>query len=199
MTVKKNTKSAAKRIEILRGAASAFRRHGYHGASMDAIAREVRMTKGNLYYYFRDKEEILYFCHDYSVNLLLKVLHTVEASGKSPSEKLRTLIGEFVHMIIDELHGTALTLDLGALSPPRLRKIIRKRDEFDRGLRRILEEGMEAGEFHAADAKLLSFAILGSINWIPRWFTPSGPAQSAQIAPAFADYLIRGLVKSNSR
>ena len=25
------------------------------------------MTKGNLYYYFRNKEEILYACHEYSL------------------------------------------------------------------------------------------------------------------------------------
>jgi AcrR family transcriptional regulator len=190
-------KSAKKRLEILRSAAAAFRRRGYHGASVDAIARELRMTKGNLYYYFKDKEEILYFCHDYSVKLLLALLKKVEASDSPPKEKLRTLIVEFVHMIIDELHGTALTLDLQALSPPRLRKIIAKRDKFDRGIRRILQDGMDAGVFLPGDPKLLAFAILGSVNWIPRWFNPGGPAHSGEIAPAFADYLIAGLLSRN--
>ena len=43
------------------------------------------------------------------------------------------------------------------------------------------------------DAKLRSFAILGAVNWIPRWFDPAGPATSQQIADRFADYLIAGL------
>ena len=52
---------------------------------------------------------------------------------------------------------------------------------------------MTAGIFHAADAKLLSFAILGAVNWIPRWFNPAGPATSDEIADRFAEYLIAGL------
>lgn len=188
-------KSAKKRLEILRGAAAVFRRRGFHGASVDAIARQLRMTKGNLYYYFRNKEEILYFCHDYSVNLLLKLLERIEASDAPPAQKLRTLVIEFVHMIIDELHGTALTLDPQALSAPRLGKIIAKRDKFDRGMRRILRQGMDAGVFRAGDAKLMAFAILGAVNWIPRWFNPSGPAHSDEIAEAFAGYLVAGVLQ----
>jgi AcrR family transcriptional regulator len=188
-------KSAKKRLEILRGAAAVFRRHGFHGASVDAIARQLRMTKGNLYYYFRNKEEILYFCHDYSVNLLLDLLERIEASDAPPAQKLRTLVIEFVHMIIDELHGTALTLDPQALSPPRLGKIIAKRDKFDRGMRRILRQGMDAGVFRLGDPKLMAFAILGAVNWIPRWFNPSGPAHSDEIAAAFADYLVAGVLQ----
>ncbi|HXN65778.1 MAG TPA: TetR/AcrR family transcriptional regulator [Candidatus Acidoferrales bacterium] len=192
-------KRAKKRLEILRSAASAFRRHGYHGASVGRIARTLRMTKGSLYYYFKNKEEILYFCHDYSLDLLLNLLKEVEASGAPPDEKLYSLIVAFVHTIIDELNGIALTMDLQPLSPARLRNIIAKRDAFDRGIRHILQAGMQSGAFRRGDPKLLSFAILGAVNWITRWFSPRGPADSDEISRAFADYLIAGLREGNPR
>ena len=190
---RREARTQARRIEILKSAAAAFRRRGYHGASMGEIADALRMTKGSLYYYFRNKEEILYFCHDYSLDILLALLDRVEAGGAPPQERLQELVTAFVHMIIDELHGTALTLDLGALSPPLLRKVILKRDRFDRGIRRILVDGMERGTFAPGDPKLLTFAILGAVNWISRWFDPRGPATSEEIGRAFADYLIAGL------
>src|SRR6266496_6783932 len=112
----RNGKVRRRRVEILRSAAAAFRRRGYHGASVEEIARTLRMTKGSLYYYFKNKEEILYFCHDYSLDILLDLLERVERGGRAPDEKLRLLVVSFVHMIIDELHGTALTMDLQALS-----------------------------------------------------------------------------------
>ena len=37
-----------RRIDILKSAAAAFRRRGYHGASVDEIARALEMTKGTL-------------------------------------------------------------------------------------------------------------------------------------------------------
>ncbi len=190
-------KYAEKRLEILKSAAAAFRRRGYYASSVDSIARALHMTKGNLYYYFRNKEEILYFCHDHSLDHLLELLNKAEESDSPPDAKLRALIVGFVHMIIDELRGTALTLDLQALSPLRLRKIIAKRDKFDRGIRRIINSGVEAGIFRPGDPKLRTFAIFGSVNWIPRWFDPRGPARSDEIAEAFADYLVAGLLETD--
>ena len=73
--------------------------------------------------------------------------------------------------------------------------IIARRDKFDKGMRRVIEEGLANGTFTVrdGDAKLLSFAILGAVNWIPRWYDPNGPATSTEIADRFADYFLRGL------
>jgi len=181
------------RVDILKSAAAAFRRLGYHGATVEQIAAALHMKKGNLYYYFHNKEEILFACHEYSLQRLLALLTEVEHSGLTPDEKLRRLIVEFVHTILDELHGTALFLDLEALSPAHLKTIIVGRDKFDHGIRKVLDEGIRSGTFAQTDAKLLSFAILGAVNWIPRWYNPDGPATSQEIADRFADYLIAGL------
>jgi AcrR family transcriptional regulator len=185
--------NSATRIEILKSAAAAFRKLGYHGATVEQIASALRMKKGNLYYYFRNKEEILFACHQYSLDRLLALLEEVQQSGAGPEDKLRRLIVTFVHTILDELHGTALFLDLEALTPAHLKTVIVRRDQFDRGMRQVIQEGVAFGSFGAVDAKLLSFAILGAVNWIPRWFHPEGPASSEQIGQLFADYLIGGL------
>ena len=184
---------APTRVQILKSAAAAFRRLGYHGATVEEIAAALHMKKGNLYYYFRNKEEILFACHQHSLDRLHELLDGVEQSGVSPEEKLRRLIVAFVHTILDELHGTALFLDLEALSPAHLKAVIVRRDRFDRGIRKVLEEGIGTGAFAKGDAKLLAFAILGAVNWIPRWFDPRGPASSQEIADRFSDYLIAGL------
>jgi len=184
-----------RRTEILKSAAAAFRRRGYHGASVDEIASALEMTKGNLYYYFKNKEEILFACHEYSLDLLLALMADVQADTASPDAKLRRLVLAFVHLILDELHGTALTLDPEALSPVPLQHVIEKRDQFDQGVRAIIQQGIDEGLFKAGDPKLIEFAMMGAINWIPKWFAPEGPATSDQIGDAFADYLVGGLLK----
>ena len=186
---------ADRRIEILKSAAAAFRRRGYHGASVDEIASALEMTKGNLYYYFRNKEEILYACHDYSLDVLLALMLDVQAGTARPDEKLRRLILAFVHLMLDELQGTALTLDLQALSPSLQRRIIAKRDRFDRGLREIIQQGIDSGLFRTGDPKMIGFAIMGAVNWITKWFDPAGAMTSEQIGQRFADYLVGGLLK----
>ena len=185
--------SAATRIEILKSAAAAFRKLGYHGATVEQIAAALRMKKGNLYYYFKNKEEILFACHEYSHDRLQELLDDAVRSTAPAEAKLRRLITGAVHVILDELHGTALLLDLEALSPAHLKAVVHRRDRFDRGMRLIIEEGMATGAFAPGDPKLLGFAMLGALNWISRWFNPSGPSSSDDIATRFADYLIAGL------
>lgn len=188
--------NASTRIEILKSAAIAFRRFGYHGATVEQIAAALHMKKGNLYYYYRNKEEILLACHQYSLDRLLAILEEIELSDAAPDEKLRRLIVSFVHTILDELHGTALFLDLEALSAAHRKVVVARRDRFDRGMREVIERGIRSGVFGAIDAKLLSFAILGAVNWIPRWYKPEGQVSSQEIADRFADYLITGLRRS---
>jgi AcrR family transcriptional regulator len=195
--VPKVANGSDRKIEILKSAAAAFRRRGYYGASVDEIASALEMTKGNLYYYFRNKEEILYACHDYSLDVLLGLLEEVQADPSRADDKLRKLILAFIHMMLDELRGTALTLDLQALSPALLKRIIAKRDRFDRGLREIIQQGMDQGLFRAGDAKMIGFAMMGSVNWITKWFDPDGPMSSEEIGQRFADYLVGGLLKSS--
>jgi len=186
-------RSQSIRVQILQSAAAAFRKFGYHGATVQRIAAALEMEKGNLYYYFRNKEEILFACHQYSLDRLILLLDEIAGNGAGPDEKLRTLIVALVHTILDELHGTTLFIDLDALTPAHFKTIISRRDRVDRGMRQIITDGMASGTFGDLDAKLLSFAILGAVNWIPRWFKPEGPASSQEIAERFASYLIAGL------
>jgi AcrR family transcriptional regulator len=180
-------------IDILKSAAIAFRKLGYHGATVEQIAAALHMKKGNLYYYYRNKEEILFACHQYSLDRVIELLEEIDHSDAPADDKLRRLINAFVHTILDELHGTALFLNLEALSPAHLRTVIARRDRFDRGMRQIIADGVRTGAFGPCDPKLISFAILGAVNWIPRWFKPNGPASSQEIADRFAEFLIAGL------
>src|SRR5437762_9251024 len=91
---------ASTRVDILKSAAAAFRRLGYHGATVEQIAAALHMKKGNLYYYFKNKEEILFACHQYSLDQLTQLLEEIDGSGAAADVKLRQLIDAFVHTIL---------------------------------------------------------------------------------------------------
>lgn len=197
-TERRAKKTRLKREAILRSAAAAFRRKGYYGSSMEDISEQLLMTKGSLYYYFNDKEDILFACHDFSLDRVLEKLAEVQKRSDKPSVKLRALIQGLVDVMIDELQGSALALDFSALSDAKLQKIIKKRDEFERGMRTIIQDGVKLGEFRKFDSKLASFAILGSINWISRWYRPEGQFHAREIGKLYSDLFIDGLVNGGN-
>ncbi|MBI4168760.1 MAG: TetR/AcrR family transcriptional regulator [Acidobacteria bacterium] len=186
-------KAVVRKLDILRKAAAAFRDRGYAATSVRDIARRAGMTPGNLYYYFRDKQEILYFCQDYSLDVLLREARRIRRRALRADEKIRALIRSQVLCMLDELRGSAGHIEFHAISRPRLRRIIEKRDAYERIVRAVVKDGIREGRFSTCDPKLVSLAMLGAVNWTARWYRPGGGRTPEAIAAAFADYLVRGL------
>ena len=188
-------KAVRKKLEILRGAAAAFRDRGYAATSVRDIARRTGMAPGNLYYYFRNKQEILYFCQDYSLDVLLREARRVARAREAPEEKVRAIVRAHVLCMLDALHGSAGHIEFHAIPRARLRRIISKRDAYERIVRDVVEDGVRRRRFAARDAKLATLAILGAVNWTARWYRADGTLTPEAIADAFADYLVRGLLR----
>jgi AcrR family transcriptional regulator len=151
------------------------------------------LVKGNLYYYFKNKQDILYHCHIKCMEISLAALEEVATAPGMQSERLRILLIRHIRSITEEAYGGVLLTDLESLTAAQRKNYVAMRDRFEQGVRRLIQEGVKRGEFRKQNVAVAGFAILGAINWIPKWFRPDGPLPSAEIAEAFADQLIRSL------
>src|SRR5262245_54456856 len=73
------TKSQRRREDILRKATELFDRQGYANTSLDDIARVVGIAREGIYYYFKNRAEIL--------------LHIIEPRSLALIEGLRKIVG----------------------------------------------------------------------------------------------------------
>src|ERR1700754_3225851 len=97
-----------RREAILRSVANILRNSRFSTLTIQSIADELGMTKGNLYYYFKDKQEILYYCHMRSMEISLLALNEATQNGGSPTEMLRILLTHHIRAIVDEGFGGIL-------------------------------------------------------------------------------------------
>ena len=87
------------RAAILHAAAHEFAQHGIAGARTDAIAREARVNKALLYYYFKDKETLYGAVLDEAFSGLKTTVFRVLDSDLGPSEKMLAYIGAYFDFI----------------------------------------------------------------------------------------------------
>ncbi len=187
-------KRRRRRAEILHAALRAFRERGYHVTTLDDIAARLGVRKTALYHYFPDKEALLYACHREGLEEVEGII--AEARRHSPrcADQLAYAIREHVRVMTDTLEGSSLAFEVSALSPKHRAEVIAARDRYERALRDVVRRGVATGEFRAVDPKLAVFAILGSINWIARWYSLDGSVRPPELGAQFADHLVRGLM-----
>jgi AcrR family transcriptional regulator len=195
---RRSLRADARRVAILRAAARVFRVRGFADAGMRHIAVEAELSPGNLYHYFRGKDELLFFCQDRSVDRLLDALAAARKNRRPLPIRLRDLAVAHVLCLVDDVEGSAAHLEVDAL-PSRLRaRIVAKRDRYERGVRALVAAGVRASTLHATDATIATRAFLGALNWTAHWFRPDGPQSPQHIAEQVAEYAVAGLTNRQS-
>src|ERR1700757_1573819 len=87
------------RAAILKAAAHEFAQHGIAGARTVAIAREARVNKALVYYYFKDKETLYGAVLDNAFSgLKATVLRDLDGDG-APRDKILAYVGAYFDFI----------------------------------------------------------------------------------------------------
>jgi len=162
---------------------------------MREIAEGLGMASGALYYYFESKEDLLYACQMLSLKRLIRSGLSIAASPLGAPEKLRRVIHAHLGHILDALGGSFAHIEFHALPQPLLRRVVSKRDAYERILRRIIRDGVAEGAFRATDEKLAALALLGALNWTVVWWSPEGGRDIGAVADHIAETFLEGISK----
>lgn len=189
-----------RRQQFLDSAGEVFRVKGYQAASMKDIATRAASDRASLYYCFGSKQEIFAELVRQAVTDNVVLAESIAASGDTAVDRLRRMIVSlaesyeqhypYLHLHVQEdmrqlpEGGLSADEDLRALG-----------DRCTRATSAVTREGVAAGEFRPdIDPDMLTFAVLGAVNWCHRWFVPGGRLSGTQVGEAFADILLRGAV-----
>ncbi len=181
---------ATKRQAVILAAGQAFRRRGYHNASMTEIAKTLGLTKAALYYYVRNKEEVLYECHLMAYEAMDEILRT-KYDGATALDRLEALYVDFVNMLTAS--GVSLLTDVNSLGPENKLDVLARRGKIERKIIRLVKEGQKDGSIRSGDARLHVFFFMGALNWLNAWYDASGRLKGEDIAAHFAVQMRAGI------
>ena len=160
-----------KRDAVLAEAAALFNEKGYHSTSLTEVADRLKFTKTAIYYYVKNKNDLLYHTYMQSLDEIDQATKDAETKGENGLDKLceYVLSKAFVHP-----EASALLNEIDAVEDPKRRAELRKRLRVaNKRIATWMEEGIEDGSVAACDPDLAGRFVMGAFNWMPRWIGSS--------------------------
>lgn len=156
----------ARREEILEAAVAVFADLGYSRATLADVARGAGVSAGTVSHYFRTKEALFEELIRQKMERVAAVEAALAEPGRSHEEILRRVLGHFSGMLSER--GTAclsavIKSERGALPGAARIMIEQVGERFRRLLVRLVEGGIEAGEFRPVDAEAVAAVLIPAL------------------------------------
>jgi AcrR family transcriptional regulator len=184
-----------KRDAVLRMAAQSFNEKGFHATSLDDVAARLNVTKPTLYYYFKNKEEILFECVRIGLQMIDEAAENVARRGGTGVEQLFAVMRKYAEIVTMDFGMCLIRVGEDPLQPAARRKLRQLKARIDRRFRSLIEQGIAEGDLAPCDAKIAAFTVAGALSWIARWYRPDGPLSPNDIAEQCISILVDGLVR----
>ena len=181
---------------ILVTAAELFRRDGYSKATTRQLGEAVGIRGPSVYYHFKSKEDILLGICTESLSRLSAAVQGATPDDFDTLPRLRAMIETHVRTLLDDgdMHTTALT-EMRWLSHALLTDVTDERDAYEAMFRTAVAAAQASGEVRSdLDARVLTRAILGLMNWTVFWYRPDGELAADEIASVLLSLLLEGVV-----
>ncbi|WP_433548382.1 TetR/AcrR family transcriptional regulator [Streptomyces sp. CA-294286] len=188
---------AARRLLV--AAVEAFAERGYHATTTRDIAGRAGMSPAALYIHYKTKEELLHRISRIGHDKALRILESAADGDGSAAERLTDAVTTFVRWHAAH-HTTARVVqyELDALADEHRAEIVQLRRRSDAAVRRIINDGVKAGEFQVADVSGTTLAVLSLCIDVARWFDVQGRRTPDEVGALYAELVLRMVAADSS-
>ena len=193
-TVRKTEESRfeLQKDRMLRAAAQCFNEKGFSGSSLKDVAKILGLTDAALYYYVRNKEELVYLCYVRAAELGREAMERATLAGGNGLQTIRTYLRYHIEIMVGERGPIAIMSEIPSLRPEHREEVLEFSRRHSAQFEDILQAGISDGSIAPCDVRMTGNAIMGSINWIPKWYH-GDDAVGRKIKDEFPEILTSGL------
>ncbi len=194
-------KSVRRRERILQSAIEIFDRQGYANTSMDDIAKQVGIRREGIYYYFKNRSEILLNIILPQSEALVEGLREIAGSDRPTLEKLRLAVRNHLERFDRYCLEMTVSLRDGYFEDAAEVRDVMSRiwKDYERLWTGLIADGQAGGELRkCGDPKMLAFGILGMCNWLARWYDPDKSVSVPTLIDSYFHMIAYGLATDRS-
>ncbi len=186
------TRFQLQRDRMLKAAARCFNQKGYSGTSLKDVADILGLTDAALYYYVHNKEELVYQCYVRAVDVGREAMERAVADGNTGLEQVQLYLRYHIEFMVGDRGPIAILSEIPSLNTDHRNDILELSRIHSARFEAILERGIADGSIASCDVRMTGNAIMGSVNWIPKWYH-GDETMAAKIIAEFPAILSGGL------
>ncbi len=192
----KEQKAALIQEEILIAAARLIASRGFRAVTVDDISAEMGFTKSIVYYYLKNKNEILWRIFEKIDETYANGLDEALAAGGSPVEQMANVMRMHCMNVLIHLDwATIYNRDFNELTEAQRAKVQENRRHYNARIQSLYEEGVRRGIFQDTPSVIAVSCLIGACNWPYTWFNPKGKLTAEEIAEGYSRQLIHGVLQ----
>lgn len=179
---------------ILRNAAKAFMEKGYYKTSLDDIASMQNVTKPTLYYYIKNKEDILVKCENEACGRINHLLDQVIDGSGNGFQKLYKFIHGYIRIINDDIVRCHVR-HRGQMEDDHLREqSIQNHKDIEHRVREIIRIGIDDGSVRDCNSTILAILLFDSLNGITAWYQSDGAVKEDELIEEVLALVTHGMI-----
>jgi AcrR family transcriptional regulator len=183
--------------QVLDTAVRLFSEQGYTSTTLQDIADRIGITKPALYYYFRNKQEILLRLLAQIGYRLLDIAQPLAAADRPADERLAAVLRAHVRTVLEAPELFRVYFAERAEVPRRLLADVETGEHaYIALLENLVRDGLRSGVFSVAesDVPVVVRITLSTCNGVLRWYRSSGRLNTDSLAELVSGIAIRGLM-----
>ena len=194
--------------EICAAALEVFAERGFAAAKLDEIAKRAGVSKGTLYLYFKDKEDLFRaVIRDTVAPNIASIRETVEATDLPFAQIVHALLPRFAEITTKVPIGAVAKMVIGeSRNFPELAKVYHDLvvSQAIGLIAGLIERGQTKGEVREGDPRLHALSLMGPMLMGILWretLQPVGatPIDIEKLARQHAETVLQGLLTGSAR
>jgi AcrR family transcriptional regulator len=195
---KMRAKEGAKEA-ILREAADLFAEKGYWKTTIRDVAGRLNIPNPSIYYYFENKEHLLFEIIEASGLGIINELEQVRNQHLDPVDKLANMIYRHIAYNVTHKNGHKVFIEEGYhLTGKLYERIVFLNRQIYNNYYYQIKILSEQDLIKDAEYSVLTFTLLGAINWVYRWFKEDGKLSIEDVTRILINTMFLGLLNKSA-
>jgi AcrR family transcriptional regulator len=186
----------SRKEQIIQKALEIMKERGFSGLTMRDLAKSLGMEAASLYNHIASKDDLLErVCFGIATQLEEGILEVNDVYFNAV-ERLESAVRSHVNVLTQNLDASFVFVhEWRYLSAEAKSAFIKRRNQYEKEFRKIIQLGIDEGAFEEVDPKFAVITLLSALNSLVDWYNKDGDLSPEDVSNHLFEFVCKAVDK----